>query len=144
MSGKNIQYKQENTSGSEVPAVGIIDIKATNYTPAIYFNPESGELNIKGHMLDENIYALFNPILFAIDRYISNPFLLTKITIELEYFNPLSSKLLLDIFSKYQYLHLQGKKVEIQWKYNNTDSDMKNAGLAFAEITDVPFKLVAK
>ena len=67
---------------------------------------------------------------------------LTKVNIQLEYFNTSSSKCILDVFKKLEAIHKAKHEVIINWYYEEDDEDMLEAGEDYESIIRVPFKMI--
>ncbi len=93
-------------------------IEPTKNSPLVCFLP-TGELEMKGRSLPENVCALFDPIIsYAGNLICSN----VTFDINLEYFNTASSKKLLELF---KVIDANNKidAVRINWHYEEGDDD---------------------
>ena len=77
-----------------------------------------------------------------LEKYKENAQPMTKVIIQLEYFNTSSSKCILDVFKKLEAIHKAKNPVEIHWYYEEDDEDMLEAGEDYESIIRVPFKMV--
>ena len=117
-----------------------LSIDISPKTPLVEFNAQEGQLEFRGRSIPENSIEFYTPIFEWIDKYSIQPKEETKVNIQLEYFNTSSSKCLLDIFKKLQYLHINNKsKVIVTWFYEEDDEDMLEAGEDYQAIIKVPF-----
>jgi SiaC family regulatory phosphoprotein len=119
--------------------MNILEIFPTDDSPEINFNPDSGVFVMKGKSLPEDVSSFYEPIISWLEKYAKNPANKTQVNIKLTYFNTASSKLLLDILMKFEEMHEDGKDVVINWFYPGYDEDMKDAGLEYSEMVDIPF-----
>lgn len=117
-----------------------LDIEPTDETPKVLFNPDQNIFSLTGKSFPENVEVFFNPILTWIDEYIETPLKETVVDFKLEYFNTASAKIILDILIKLEKITLNGNTVVVKWYSKSTDSDMKEAGEEFSEITDLKFE----
>lgn len=117
-----------------------IHITSTTFTPAIYFNPSKGILDIKGRSSPENTPSFYSPIKSAINTDLNADRL--NVRLRLEYFNTSSSKCLFDILRSVKSIQETGKEVNIKWYYEEDDEDMMEAGEDYSEILDLPFVFV--
>jgi len=62
------------------------------------------------------------------------------VVFKLEYFNTASSKMILDIFLKFEEIHKDGHDVMISWYYQEDDEDMEEACDEYADIVEIPFQ----
>lgn len=119
-------------------------INGTEDTPTINFNYESGEYTISGRSLPEDVTSFYKPVLDWLESFSEKPKDDAKFIFKLEYFNTASSKILLDVFMKLEEISDDsGKKFTIIWNYQESDSDMQEAGEEYAELVTVPFEFAA-
>ena len=118
------------------------ELKATPKTPEISFDPSSGKFMISGRSIPENSIEFYKPVNEWIDNYEKSPNQKTILEIKLEYFNTSSSKCLVEIFRKFEKIHLKGADIEVQWYYEEEDEDMLESGEDFKEIIKVPIKMI--
>jgi hypothetical protein len=116
--------------------------EGSSKTPLIYFDLMAGTLDIKGRSVPENPYEFYVPLLNAIDEYTLSSQPCTTVNVHLEYFNTTSSKCLLDVFKKFESIHKDGNTVTVNWKYENEDYDMLEAGQDYKEMIDLPFQMM--
>ena len=117
-------------------------IDATSKTPAFKFDGEKKLIEISGKSTPEDHMAFYRPILDWFDTFIIDPPERTQVDVKLDYFNTSSSKVLLKIFRKLELITQSEKKVEVNWYYETGDWDMKDCGLDYEAIVNVPFKLI--
>lgn len=120
----------------------VYTIEATKRTPLIYFDKSQGELKIEGKSLPEYSYAFFGDLLDEVDSYIANSKQNTLIKINLEYFNTVSSKIILQLIMKFERLLIEGKKVEVDWYYNEDDDMLFEMGEIYRSSTKIPVTLI--
>ncbi len=112
-------------------------------TPNIYFK-STGELSISGRSIAENITEYYKPALNWICSLMNYPPEKIELTIQLEYFNSKSSRILLHLIKLLEQLQIKGKsKVVINWLYDEYDEDMLEAGSDYQSIVNVPFNFLA-
>lgn len=119
-----------------------ISFEGTPKTPTVNFNADSGIVEIKGRSIPENSIEFYKPLVDWLEEYKENAQPLTKVIIQLEYFNTSSSKCILDVFKKLEAVHKAKNPVEIHWYYEEDDEDMLEAGEDYESIIRVPFKMV--
>ncbi len=123
--------------------LNILEIKSTNKTPYIKFDPNAGLLEMKGRSIPENAVEFYKPLVDWLDKYAENPKDKTVVNVQLEYFNTSSSKCILDVFKKLEDINKQeGKEVVINWYYEEDDEDMLEAGEDYQSILKIPFKMI--
>ncbi|NQU81544.1 MAG: DUF1987 domain-containing protein [Bacteroidetes bacterium] len=119
-----------------------ISFEGTPKTPTINFNADAGIVEIKGRSIPENSIEFYKPLVDWLEEYKENAQPMTKVIIQLEYFNTSSSKCILDVFKKLEAVHKAKNPVEIHWYYEEDDEDMLEAGEDYESIIRVPFKMV--
>ncbi len=123
--------------------LNILEIKSTNKTPYIKFDPNTGVLEMKGRSIPENAVEFYKPLVDWLDQYSQDPKEKTIVNVQLEYFNTSSSKCILDVFKKLEDINKQeGKEVVINWYYEEDDEDMLEAGEDYQSILKIPFKMI--
>lgn len=113
--------------------------EATNKSPYVQFNAESGVLELKGRSIPENALDFYRPLIEWIEEWEKTKNSKIELHVQLEYFNTSSSKCLLDLFKR---LEPFGDKAEIHWHYEAEDEDMLEAGEDYQAILDVNFVMV--
>jgi hypothetical protein len=116
-----------------------ISIKETEATPKVEFRPEEGMLTIQGRSHPENAKVFYGPLIEWCEDYAQSAPEKTTLRIQLEHFNTISSKSLLDVFKTLQTLLDQGKEFLIDWYYESDDEELLDAGKTYEEITGIPF-----
>lgn len=123
----------------------VIHHEPTDETPEVHFNKDAGVFKINGKSLPEDAAEFYEPLLDWVDEYAQSPLKKTQFHIHLFYFNTASSKLLLDLFVRFEEIHLKGKElgntVHITWFFDEDDEDMEDAGIDFRDVIEIPFTL---
>ncbi|HDP54276.1 MAG TPA: DUF1987 domain-containing protein [Bacteroidetes bacterium] len=119
-------------------------ILATDESPQIMFDPSRGILDISGKSLPEDITAFYSPLEQAVIEYVDEPQPDTIINFDLVYLNSASTKRILAIISHFERLHKEGRKIILNWNYNQYDEDMREEGEEFARLTDLPVRIIEK
>ena len=120
-------------------------IEETIKTPQIEFNAEKGELRISGKSIPENSMEFYKPVYDWLNTYSAQPASQTTLTVALEYFNTSSSKCLLDVFRKLEWLNKSGAhNVNVTWLCEEEDEDMFEAGEDYKSIVNLPFTIEKK
>ncbi len=115
-------------------------IKATDSTPYVNFNSETGVFLLEGKSVPENAHEFYQTILNWLDEYVENPHENTVVSLKLDYFNIVSSKRILYILYKLNELIEKGYKVNLEWFYHEDEDDMLEVGQDFAFMVKIPFK----
>jgi hypothetical protein len=118
-------------------------IEQTAKTPFIELVPSSGKMEIRGKSIPENSKSFFAPVFDWIDAYGKNPATETTFEVQLDYFNTSSAKSIVDIFKKLEQIHKSGSStVTINWRFDEDDGDMMEAGQDYQSIIRVNFNLI--
>lgn len=119
-----------------------LHILATDKTPEILLNFQTGDLSIIGRSVIKDSANFYQQLLDALDTYVQQPAPRTIAHIQLDYFGELSSKSLLEIFKKLESIHRTKSEVSINWHYSFEDKEMRETGQDFEHILNIPFRLV--
>lgn len=118
----------------------LLHFDATDETPTVDLNPETGVLEFSGKSLPEDVTTFYNPILEWLEEYAQDPKNPTTARFKMDYFNTASSKLILDILMALEEMHEEHENVTVEWHFSEDDEDMEEAGEEYADIVEVPFK----
>lgn len=111
--------------------------------PSLIFNENKGTIKIYGKslvMVKENFYL---PLFKKLDEYLSFPRDI-ELTIDLEFFNTLSAKYLLELFYLIEEKQIKNNKdFIVKWMYE--DEDIKDSGENYSKmIKYAEFELIKK
>jgi hypothetical protein len=118
-------------------------IKESPTTPEVKFNFETGELEIKGVSIPEDTDEFYNPLLEALEDYLTknNPEKIT-ISFKLIYVNTSTSAVLGKIIKLLEPEEAESRQVIVNWYYEMEDEDMKDLGEDFNSFTTLKFELI--
>jgi len=119
-----------------------LDIKATNDTPRVLFDPDNNLFEISGRSLPEDVVTFYQPILDWLDEYARTPLKKTDFVFKYIYFNTATSKLVQDILTKLEHLQEKGSDVKVSWFYEQDDEDMLDLGIEFKENVNIAFEII--
>ena len=118
-------------------------IRATRVTPSIYFNPAKGLLDIRGKSSPENPLLFYKHLHDSIDAFAKSDIQNLTLNAAFEYFNTSSSKCIYILFKKVSDLmNEHGKKVKVNWYYEEEDEDMQEAGEDLSSFFNYEFNYV--
>ena len=120
----------------------LFTLNATETTPSVNFNPETGKLIIEGNSIPNDAEEFFNPLLSWLEEYVSSTRVKTTLVIKLHYFNVSSSKRILYMFYKLNELLKFNKPVVIKWYYSEDEDEMFEVGQDFAFMVNIPFHFI--
>jgi hypothetical protein len=119
-----------------------IYIEPGEFTPKVILDAEENTLFIGGASYPENSLEFYDPIFSWIQKYLDDEEtedVLLKF--KFDYFNTGSSKCIMLIVSLFEKAFEKGKKVKIEWDYEEDNEAIKECGEEFMEISQVPFEL---
>lgn len=119
-----------------------ISIEPSVKTPGISADPEKGTVRIWGRSHPENTAQTYWPLIDWTDKYIRNPKDQTVISIELEYFNTSSSKVILNILKKFEAIPDARQCVTVRWHYEADEEDDLETGETLAQMTGLNFEFI--
>ncbi len=119
-----------------------LDIKATNDTPRVLFDPDNNLFEISGRSLPEDVVTFYQPVLDWLDDYTLSPLKKTDFVFKYIYFNTATSKLVQDILNVLEHIPEKGAEVKILWYYEQDDEDMLDLGMEFQENINIPFEII--
>jgi len=123
-----------------------LNISETEYTPQINFDSSSQLFEIRGKSYPENTQTFYAPVFNWVEQYLAQPCENTfSLNIELFYFNSSSSKALFNLFDLLEIAAERGKKVVVNWIYEEGDEDNLEFGREFMEdLQELEFNLIKK
>jgi len=119
-----------------------LDIKATNDTPRVLFDPDNNLFEISGRSLPEDVVTFYQPVLDWLDEYTRTPLKKTDFVFKYIYFNTATSKLVQDVLTRLEHLQEKGSEVKVSWYYEQDDEDMLDLGIEFKENVNIAFEIV--
>ena len=117
-------------------------IESTKKTPEVSMTTD-GRLKISGRSIPEDPTKFYDQLFEWIYFYCLEPSEVTTLDIELEYFNSGSSKALLHILRALVDISKKGKKLSINWYYEEGDDDIIERGEYYESILDTKFNFIA-
>jgi len=121
-----------------------LEISSTQKTPEISCNSLSGHISIIGNCVPEDGAEFFKPMMEWILEYNKHPNETTELEVDLHYFNTSSSRILLTIFRTILSVQEKGSSLNIIWKYDEDDEDIKESGEDYQQILDFNITLESK
>jgi hypothetical protein len=117
-------------------------IAATDETPLVDFNAQSGQLLIAGTSISQASDSIFLDISNWIDAYIPEANQVTQLIINLDYFNISTSKHLMVLLHKLKTVQNSHKMITVEWHYDVNEDDMLELGQDYEMMVRLPFKYV--
>jgi len=116
-------------------------IEATNDTPRVHFDYNTGVLELSDRSLPENAIEFYQPLFEWIYNYIDLPKGETLFNFKLEYFSTSSAKQITKILFLLEKLS-DTSNVKVNWYYKKEDIDMYSSGLKYSKLTNLNFNLI--
>jgi hypothetical protein len=116
-------------------------IESTKKTPEVSMTTD-GRLKISGRSIPEDPSKFYDQLFEWTYFYCLEPSEVTTLDIELEYFNSGSSKALLHILRALVDISKNGKKLSINWYYEEGDDDIIERGEYYESILDTKFNFI--
>ncbi len=120
----------------------ILHLSATEETPEVLFDPDSGRFKISGKSFMEDANAYYSPVISWLRSYAEDPLADTAFSFAIEYLNTASSKMLHDILDILDQICKSGYQIRVVWGYFEDDEDMLELGEEYSEGYSLPFKFV--
>ncbi|MEO9806496.1 MAG: DUF1987 domain-containing protein [Reichenbachiella sp.] len=118
-------------------------IRSSRVTPSVYFNPKKELLDLRGKSSPENPLSFYGSLLLNMDRYAKSSTGNITVNLAFEYFNTSSSKCIFNLLRKLENFDQQGKRVIVNWYYEDEDDDMLEAGEDFSSFFGYEFNFVS-
>lgn len=116
-------------------------LDATEDTPLIDFNTETGVFKISGRALPEDALEFFKPVEEWLQSYVENPLDSTLVEMRVDYFNSASTRYIFNILMTFEDLIDEGKEAKIVWYYKESDDMIQTKGEELASILEVTFEM---
>lgn len=115
---------------------------ATEDIPEITLDRETNTFEIKGRSLPENVIDLYSPVFVWLKEYFNNPLQETIFTINLEYFNSATEKIIAELFKLFENKIKAGCKIKVMWYYKKNDITMQSKGVDLLSIFNIPNEVI--
>lgn len=113
-----------------------IILTGTFETPQVLLDSENGIIEFSGRSLPEDTVHFYKPVFNWIDEFLRSQTANAEILIKLEYFNTATSKVLLNLLTRFEKSSVQ---VQVKWFHFEEDEDMLESGKEFEELVKLPF-----
>jgi hypothetical protein len=114
-------------------------ISGSDDTPEITFDKKKGIFDIKGRSLPEDVIEFYSRIFSWLEQYVSDPNEESVFKIKVDYFNSASQRALNEIFIILSRILNKGKKIQVEWFYQEDDHEMLESGHEYEELSNLPF-----
>ncbi|MBN1952150.1 MAG: DUF1987 domain-containing protein [Bacteroidales bacterium] len=119
-----------------------LEIQRRSNTPAVNFNPQTGTLKIEGRSIPENPGDFYDELIDWLKKYFNESHPDTILDLNLEYVNSGSSKYLLGLLKVIRDEVKKGKKIVVNWYYEEDDEAIQSLGEHYKSSLKIPFNMV--
>ena len=98
---------------------------------------------ISGKSLPEDVIEFYRPVFSWLEHYVANPSDETLLKVKIFYFNSASQRAINEIFTILCRISIKDKKVNVEWHYHEEDDEMLEAGVEYAELSNLPFRYIS-
>ncbi len=120
-----------------------LQIKATDVSPEVIFNPSAKKFSISGWSRPESPSKFYAPIMKWIDDHGAEQMNNATLDFKIEYFNTPSARVLREILDQLDKLHQKGVKIKINWFFDD-DSSKEEFEYEFAQGLSIPINFQHK
>ena len=117
-------------------------IEATEDTPLIDFNVETGLFTISGRALPEDAHDFFKPVEEWVQGYAESPLKSTTIEMQIDYFNSAATRYIFNILMGFEdIVDEELGEVKVVWLYKEGDDMIEAKGEEISSILELPFEM---
>ena len=120
-----------------------LKIESTQSTPSIVADFKAGTVEMRGDSYPENSFELFSPAMQWIEKYLQQAPALT-LNLHLLYLNTSSVKAMMDIFDILEDAHKAGRRVAVNWFYDEQNERVADLAEEFKEDCSFPFEITSQ
>lgn len=120
-----------------------LKIEGSQSTPSISSDYAAGVLEMRGDSYPENSFELFSPVLDWIEAYLRDGDRPLTLNLQLLYLNTSSVKAMMDIFDILEEAHGKGRKVAVNWYYDEQNERVAELAEEFKEDCTFPFNVTS-
>jgi len=117
-------------------------IAGTQSTPEIYCDENAGVVQMRGDSYPENSYELFSPVMDWVEAFLADTDRPLALRLYLLYLNTSSVKAMMDIFDMLEDAHGKGRKVAVNWHFDEQNERVAELANEFREDCTFPFTIV--
>ena len=117
-------------------------IEVKKKTPGVTFDKTNNKFEISGKSLPEDVMAFYDPVIEWINTYFEDPNEETVFDLDFHYHNTGTNKVILKMLLLLDGFYKEGKKIRINWHYEEDDHDLRDEGRDYADLVDVPFEFL--
>ena len=119
--------------------MGYLKFEATEDGPEVLLDADLSIFQIAGNSTPEDVNLVYNPI----DNWLEtegNHLNHCQCKLFFRYLSTSSHHKVFNVLQKLNAMYNDGRKLSVEWAYENIDDDMLRLGLDFASILEIPFE----
>ena len=116
----------------------IFRFDATEDLPSVMFDNSKGVFEISKRSLPENAILFYEPLIEHVTEYLRAPKEETNVILHFDYISTSSTKQVMKMIMLFDELS-KTKKVNLNWNYDNGDTDMLQTGSRLEKVTGMKF-----
>ncbi|MCB9186849.1 MAG: DUF1987 domain-containing protein [Flavobacteriales bacterium] len=116
-------------------------IEATEDTPLIDFDMETGVFKVTGRALPEDAHEFFKPIEEWVQDYVESPLETTTVEMRIDYFNSAATRYIFNLLMCFEDIVDDGGDVKVVWFYKEGDDMIESKGEELSSILELPFEM---
>ena len=113
--------------------MAVLNIEATERTPAIVLQGPPWQLALSGESYPEDVSAFYGQVILALDELVAAPAHPLQVDVSLIYINSSSIKALYRMFEGLDAYRALGQTVTVCWRYTDDDDIMQELGEDFRD-----------
>jgi hypothetical protein len=119
-----------------------LNIAATQSSPSVITNYETGTVEMRGDSYPENSFEFFAPIIAWIENFLEASSAPLRLDLHLLYLNTSSVKAMMDTFDMLEDVHSEGREVAVSWYYDSENQRIAELAEEFKEDYTFNFAIV--
>lgn len=118
-----------------------LQLDASEDTPVVDFDHETGVLKITGRALPEDAHSFFSPLQEWVEGYVDAPAPNTVVDLKIDYFNSAATRYIFNILMELEELAAAGREIKVIWNFNKEDEMIAAKGEELESMLDIPFEM---
>ncbi|MFM7314906.1 MAG: biofilm regulation phosphoprotein SiaC [Cyanobium sp.] len=120
-----------------------LNLEATQYSPSVEADWETGSLRMNGESYPENTYEFFAQVIEWTESFLNDRTDPLQLELQLSYLNTSSIRAMIDIFDLLQDAAENGREVTVKWLYDSRNPRSAELGEEFKEDYTFTFDILA-
>ncbi len=116
-------------------------IEATDTTPTVSFNASDGIMEIKGASFDEDSTEFYETLILWISNYKKSPNTKVILDVHFKYMNSSSTLCVYELLREFVEIQNSGCQLVVNWYHGPEDEDIKEAGMEYSELLQLPINI---